>query len=330
MPTQPARWVVNESQYPSFEHAIKEWMVIIDAYLTELRVQIPDRIMLAAQEFVERGIVKIEGDTKENYFVRPWFQFVHQAIHRWYKEKYGSALHRPDEVFLGACEILGSLFRLRVPRNLRRDGEPGKTVWIVFPIDLQDEEDPANWLVNPPNLSAFESETRRHALDEVVSVARLLRVIHNDLMTAKKPDDISQELDNNISVHLMASAERLTEVHRTAFGIACWEAHQTVEKSLKLLGRQYRGQHRKTHELMQLFRDIQDSVTGIDEDLLQKMPTKNRVSEMRAGEGTSVGPQVAYQIYRISLDVTAQCTSAMQRDIRARNAAFLLKMPPWA
>lgn len=320
----------DESQYASFERAIREWMVPIDARLTESRVQIPDRVMLAAQEFVEYCILEIEGDTKEDYFVRPWFQFIHRTIQRWYKEKYGSALHRPDDVFLGACEILGSLFQLRVPRHLRRDGEPGKTVWIVFPIDLQDEEDPTNWLVNPPNLSALESATRRHALDEVVSVARLLRVIHNDLMTAKKPDDISQELGNNISAHLMASAERLTDSHRPAFGLACWEAHQAVEKALKLLGRQYRGKHRKAHEIMQLFRDIQDSVTGIDEFLLQGMPARNRIIEMRAGEGASVETQEAYQIYRISLDVTAQCTSAMQRDIWARNAALLVKMPPWA
>jgi len=149
-------------------------------------------------------------------------------------------------------------------------------------------------------------------------------------MTAKRSDDISQELGNNISVHLMASAAHLTEGHRPAFGIACWEAHQAVEKSLKLLGRQYRGEHRKTHELMHLICDIQDSVTGIDRDLLQKMPRQNRIVEMRAGEGATVETEEAYQIYRTSLNVTAQCTSAMQRDIQARNAAFLLKMPPWA
>ncbi len=142
----------DEPKNASFERAIREWMVPIDAHLSDLRIPIPDRVLLAAHEFVEYCILEINGDTKENYLFRPWFRFIHRTIRRWYEKKYGAALHRPDEVFLGVCEILGALFRLRVPTHLRRDGEPGKTIWIVLPIDLQAEEDPGK-LVGQPSQS---------------------------------------------------------------------------------------------------------------------------------------------------------------------------------
>lgn len=116
----------NESKNALFEQAVREWMTLIDARLSNLRVPIPDRILLAAHEFVDVCILDIDG-------------FVHRAITRWYR----------------------------------------------------------------------------------------------------------QELARNISSHLMASAERMTEVRQPAFGLACWESHQAVEKALKLLGRQYRGKHKK-------------------------------------------------------------------------------------
>lgn len=321
--------VNNELGKKLFEWAIREWMIPIDKYLSDQRVPIPDRIWAAAHEFVDYCIIEIEGDTKEDFLFRPWFQFVHRVIRRWYEEKYGAALHRPDDVYLGACEIFGSLFQLRVPAYLWRDGETGKTGWMVLPVDLQAEEDPANWLVNPPNLGALDHETRRHALEEIVIVSGLLRVIHNDLMTVKKPDEISHELANNIASHLMASAERLTKSRKPAFGLACWESHQAVEKALKLLRRQHGGEPQKTHEIMQLFQDVSDSVTGIDEPLLEQMPEQHRIIEMRAGEGSSVDVQEAYRLYRLGLQITAQCTSAMPHGIWMRNAALEFRKPPW-
>jgi hypothetical protein len=319
----------DESKDVSFERTIKEWMVPIDSQLTKLRVPIPDRVDLAAQEFVEFCILDIKGDSKEDYLLRRWFRFVYRTVRRWYEDKYSAALRRPDLFFVGACEILGSLFRLRVPMHLRRDGEPGKAFWLVFPVDLQEEDDPASWLVNPPNLAALEPEARKHVLDEVATVARLLRLIRSDLLTAETPDEIAGELADNISSHLMASAERLIEPRQPAFGLACWEAHQAVEKALKLLGRQYRGTHKKMHELMLLFHDVAGLITGVDDSLLGQMPSQSRIIEMRAGEGASVDAEEAHHLYRLGLEITAQCVGAMKRNTVMRNTAFLIQKPPW-
>ncbi len=107
----------DESKNVSFEHVIKESMEAIDSYLTELQVPIPGRVDLAAHEFVEFCILDVKGDTKKDYLLRPWFRFVYRTVRRWYEDKYGAALHRPDAFFEGACEILGSLFRLQVPMH---------------------------------------------------------------------------------------------------------------------------------------------------------------------------------------------------------------------
>ncbi len=160
-------------------------------------------------------------------------------------------------------------------------------------------------------------------------MARFIRVIYNDLMTAKISDEVSHELATNISSHLMSAAERLTESHQSAFGLACWETHQAVEKALKLLGRQHRGEYQKTHEIIRLFRDVSDFGSSIDESLLAQMPAKNRIIEMRSGEGASVDAHEAYRFYRLGIEITAQCTNAMVREIWMRNASFQFRMPPW-
>lgn len=325
---RPVNQNVNEKFEPaSLEQAIRMCIAPIDAYLVDLRVPIPDRVLDAARMFVDHCVIEIKGDSKDDYIQKGWFQFIFRTTRSWYEEKYGSALKRPEAVLVGACEIEGSSFQLHVPIIVRRAGEPGQTVWLVFPVDLQPEENVATWFVSPPNFDVFEASIRTSALENASAVGGLLRRIHSDLMTAKRPDDIA--LAEKIQSHLVASAQYLTEPRRPVFGLAVWESHQAVESALKLLNRQYRGQHSNTHELLDLFHDVSGFVSGIHEDALRKMPSQRRAIKMRAGEGAPVSPEHAYKIYRMSLNLTTQLVSAMPREIVMRNAQFHLKKAPF-
>lgn len=313
----------------SFEEAINLCVVPIDEHLSERRVPIPDRVLQAALIFVENNIVDIRGDSKDDFIQKEWFQFIFRTIRGWYENKYGAALNRLDQFLIGACEIAGAFFQIRVPRILRRVEKPGETVWVVFPIDLQPEEDPRKWFVAPPNFDALDASVGNAALKTSEMTGKILRSIHCDLMMAERPDDISSALASKIQAHVRLAAEHLTDVSNQIFGLVAWESHQAIESALKLLTRQLKGSHATHHDLVQLFHGVGGSVANVDEAALQKMPSSKRIIEMRAGEGCPVNAQEAYEIYETSIELTSQVTAAMPGKFRMKNAAFLIKKAPF-
>src|SRR5207247_658179 len=129
---------------------------------------------------------------------------------------------------IGACELAGAFFEIQVPVILRRLQEPGETIWLVFPIDLQPEEDPMSWFVAPPNFTTLESALRITSVEQAAKTGGLLRRIHSDLMTAKRPDAIAIGLGEKIQSHINSAAKHLTDRRKPMFGLAVWESHQAV------------------------------------------------------------------------------------------------------
>jgi len=97
---------------------------------------------------------------------------------------------------------------------------------------------------------------------------------------------------------------------------------------LKLLARQRKGEHLPIHELKTLNRDL-SSVGGVtvSERLVDKLPTKDRVLQMRASEGPAVGLLEAWKTYRFAARFVKECASAMPRKYGLRNAQSLLRKP---
>src|SRR4051794_30877389 len=104
----------------SFEDAIRICVVPIDEHLAELHVPIPDRVLQASLLFVQHNIQGIEGDSKEDFIGKGWFKAIFQTIRSWYEEKYGPALKKPKPRLIGACKMVGGIFRLEIPITLTR------------------------------------------------------------------------------------------------------------------------------------------------------------------------------------------------------------------
>ena len=314
----------------SFEDAIRTCVIPIDEHLAELRIPVPDRVLRAALLFVEYNIQGIKGDSKDDFIQKSWFQFIFRTIRSWYEERYGAAVKRPEAFLLGACEVAGAFFEIRVPVTLVQAERPGETIWLVFPTDLQPEEKPSTWFVAPPNFDALEPSSRDAALHSAITIGHLLRSIHSDLMTAKRPDDVAVALAAKIQSHLRTAVAHLADHRNPMFGLSAWESHQAVESALKLLSHQITGCYQKIHDLTALFREVPGSLLGHKEEAaVRKMPTHKRVIQMRAGDGAPVGAAEVYELYRTSLDLTAQIVAVMPREIRMRNARFLLKKAPF-
>jgi hypothetical protein len=322
--------VIEKSEPTSFEDAIRTCVAPIDDYLGELRVPIPDRVLRAALLFLEHNVQEIRGDSKDDFIEKIWFRFIYQTIHSWYQQKYGAALKRPAASLTGACEVSGSFFEICVPVILVRPEKPGQTIWLIFPIDLQPEENPASWFVAPPNFDAFESSARNTLLRSAITTAHLLRSIHCDLMTTNYPDQFATALAAKIQSHLSTSAAHLTHPRNPMFGLSVWESHQAVESALKLLTQQITGKYQKLHDLIALCRDVPGQVLSTTtETLVKKMPGHRRIIQIRAGESRPVRAADAYKFYRTSLDLTAEIIAVMPRAVRMQNAQFLLKKAPF-
>lgn len=315
---------------PELAEIVREEMHTIDAILIEAQVPIRDRTLKAACIFVECCILEVKGATKENMFLEPWFKTIYQAAQSWYQEKYGSALERatPDAL-LGACVILGAPFALKVPRTLTRVQKEGETAWLLFPVDVQEDEDPLSWIVQPPNLQALEG--KQELSDEVAEIGTLLRTINVNLMTVEVADPVCAGLSSNVATHLGVSAEHIVESRRRTLGLACWEAHQAVEKALKLFIRHSGGAPHKTHDLVDLNRQAGRGATPaqlLTPTVVSRIPGHQRIIEIRTSEGL-VEFEEAYQTYMSALQLVSDCVAAIPRKVTMRNARFLLKKPPW-
>ncbi len=320
----------EETDNPKYlEDVLTGWLEEMDKAQSAVNEPIPHRAIAAACLFVEHEIVGIEGDTKENFMTRPWFKKLYTAVYNWYFQKYGSATKQADDPFRGVALFSGVPFNLRIPRTLSGVGEPGELDWLQFPVDVQSGENPLLWIQKPPNFKAMSETERTDLCNQVSEVGTCLRTIRIDLNCAKRPDHESDALANKVIPHLQSAADHILRHTSSGLGLAAWDAHQAVESVLKLLSRQQRGDHRKTHATSRLFEDL-GKTSAKEVDLIRELPDAKRIVEMRAGEGNEVGLLEAHGIYMCALRAVWHFAGALNRGkYRVHNASFLLKKAPW-
>lgn len=321
----------SDNSSRDFESELKKWLENIDSQLAKNGTPIPTRPFQAAAAFVKLAVVEIEGDTKDDYISKPWFKPIYESVERWYRHRFGAAFEsQSKESMTGACMILDDVFEINVPNTLRKIEKEGETAWLIFPTDVQEGENPSDWLVRPPNLEILQPEDKVKVLREVEAIGSRLRQIYVDLMTAERPDELAIALANKILPQLEQAAVYLIEPHRRNLGLACWEAHQGAEHALKLLCRQKSGKHRHTHDLKSLHQDIASNDAGfLNSYILDGLPSGKEITKIRGGERGNINVYRAYSMYRTFLDLTASCTSTLERKLRLKNAGFLLRKAPF-
>jgi|APThiThiocy_cv2_1041547.scaffolds.fasta_scaffold61075_1 HEPN domain-containing protein len=308
----------------TIDQVIGSWLPAIDAELHG--TPIPDRCMPAAFIFMERIVLEVRGDDKADFFTKPWFKPIYQSIVAWYRKHYGAAFDRRPNDLRGACDFLGAIFELRVPRTLSRVETEDETAWLIFPEGLWESELSSDWIARPPNLALLDVKDRDSLLQDVTIVGCQLRTIFVNLME-RNSDEVMHELIRMVLPHLSGAAASLVEQPAHNLGLACWDAHQAVEKILKALSRQQFGNHRHTHNIKRLRDDVARSGLALPDDaLLNCIPNDRRIVAIRSGE-SRVGCPEAYQIYRSCLEATAICAAAITRKYPFHDFQLLLRKP---
>jgi HEPN domain-containing protein len=321
---RPSRMELDEG----LKQLVIEWVEGIDERLAAQNVPLESRVLLASALFAEHAIIDVPTEVKRQFFASPDFRPFYQFINGWYANKYGAALKGQGfGGLIGTVLHRGVPFELHIPSTTSKVETPGESAWLQFPASVSDGEVPTSWLVAPPNLEQMPTDEKEDFTRRIVATGTALRTIRLNLMTATLTDDTSREWKRHIVPHLTAAAKHIKE---HAAGIACWEVHLAVEKSLKLMALQKTGIYAKIHDLRKLLAQCPaDLGKAVDASLLDVLPEEKAIMQLRYGEGVSIALEKVYEIYDAGLSVVAQCTGVLQRNAKIHDAAFLIKKPPF-
>ena len=202
-------------------------------------------------------------------------------------DRYAAALKTEEDNAVALVLIFHATFRVKVPLALFAPRENNR-IWVTLPNEVLPGEEVLKWILNPPNLQTMDTQELKELSDRVTEVATATRSIRTNLMTADDPTKDLQALISSIPLHIERSVEDILIGDDASIGLAVWEMHLAVEKSFKLLIRQYGGTPSNIHDLIRLSEvAVQVSGVTVDSTALAKLPSHREAIQARYGERRS-------------------------------------------
>jgi HEPN domain-containing protein len=297
----------------SLSSVIAERLPTLDSILASNDVALTERPFLATVDFARAFVLEIKDGDKQwtpdlespQFVTDQWFRALDQEIESWYRQRYGAAFEKsPPRTGSGLVLIWGTPFGLKVPVTVVRPGTPGRTVWVSFPDSVLDTEDPASWVVSPPNLGAMSDSDLEKFTAECKEISSLLRSIMAKLMGIQLSNPVVQGFLNGVRFHVEVAAEHIIrERHEGVAPRAYWEIQMACECAYKALLQQKSGSFIQTHDLFLLHDKAEPYGLAIKRDILKKLPRWKDMIELRYGQ--TVDPAITgfYEAYRIMLRV---------------------------
>jgi HEPN domain len=315
---------------------VGEWMEVIDHWLVQRNMPLSNRVFSACTLFAQHAIESFsngageETDTEElrkHFPMSESFQGIYLEIQNWYKNRYGKALESASNWTVdGVVMFAGVMFQIAVPIIRREPSSSPNEAVAHFAEKIELGEDPLRWVIEPPNWNAFPNTDKQHAEDQAKVVASQLRRIRIYFMTAECADSDSEALRADVPAHLDAAARHLIETNR--FGLAVWDAHQAVEKTLKLLIRQQGQTPPNIHELTKLWPLVlSTSARTIGAIDFSGLPSGKDAVAARYGEGVQIAIGDAYSTYRSALSVVSSCTEALAFKYKIADSRMTIRKP---
>ncbi len=310
---------------------VREQLTVIDEVLSARGTSLIQRPLDAATIFVSECIVAIEGDTKDDYWGKKWFADIYRWTEEWYSERYGDALkNEGKDNAKGIARVYGTPFALDIPLTLTEPEDPGKTVWLILPIEVMPKEKPVDWLLPKPNLQQLSEKQLTQLTEEIEFVATALRAINVNLMTAEYPTSSLQMLGGGIPAHLKKAAQDILTGKPEQISVSFWEIHLAIEKAIKVFLKQKDQNPPNIHDLPKLrgMADLIVDSTGLN-SCFDQCPSDKEAIKYRYGESDNISTEKAIQFYFNSLRIIVFYTKELRRKYVMNNARFLIKSPPW-
>lgn len=310
---------------------IPDYLPDLDGVLTKMNVELSARPLRAASMFVKYFVRDIKGDTKEEYFTRPWFAVIYAVTHGWYVAKYGEGFDRSDPGFPAVIQIHDWPYLVHVPFTHPEPGDEPDTVWMSFDVRLGRDEAPRKWIQHAPNLVAL---SKREAMRLDRDLARLtdqVRTIHVYFMTSQ--DAATPRFDELRNVALLALRNAAGHIQKNtphSLALALWEINYALENALKALIDQAGAKFSYVHDLRVLLEEAaRAGRRPFPKSALAFMPSAKRVMKHRYGKSVPGGRAEVVRAYGLALDRLVRIGARLDRDLQLEHASFLLKRPPW-
>lgn len=305
------------------------WLPHIDAMLAEEGASLSSRPLTAASIMVEDIIISIEGDSKDDFFIKPWFEPIYRTTLDWYKGRYGKALASGSKSMgIGVFTAHGTPFEIRVPLGLSKTEKPDELVRVTLPNGVLPEENVRDWVTTPPNWLSLSAEELSEIDDQITSVGQRIRSIHMDLISVEFKDDKARDLAETIEPHIYEGASKIASRDYAELRLAFWEIHIATEKAMKLALIQHGLDAPKTHDLCDLRDLLASQGTILNQDTLKLLPGQEEVIDLRYGIGQK-NLSEAMTAYESMLDIVSACTASMERQLKYDNPSALMQIPFW-
>lgn len=321
----------------SIASAIAERLPALDSILASEEISLDERPFRAALYFAQFFVLEIrDGDRQwtpdlesPDFVAEKWFRALYQEIESWYRNRYGAALEQsPPTVVNGFVLIWGTPFALKVPVTVTTPGRPGKTVWVSFPDSVLENENPASWLVAPPNLSAMSDFEQEEVVVQCKEIASLLRSIRVKMMGITG-NSVVQGFINGVRLHVEVASEHVVREQRGgATPRAYWELQMACECAYKALAQGRGGSFRETHDLFLLHDDVESYGLAVSRELLKKLPRWKTMVELRYGQVADPAIASFYEAYKTMLQVVDAVLAPIVI-FGVGKASFEISKAPW-
>lgn len=325
---------MTEDQKPkSLTDVIADFLPLIDELLSAQEVKVTLRPIRAAIMFVDDVVISISGDEKgksTDYVAKPWFAVIYHYVEKWYQEQYGAAFKRDESgIAIGTAFVRDLPIELRVPLTRMRVETPNETSWLCFPIEVETDENPLDWLVSPPNLERLESNEKSDLIAQATAVATELRALQLNLMGMEPSDSEVRGLLDGVLAEFESCAQNILRNDTSGRGSALWSLQMATERILKAFAKHKNGSFKEIHNLFILYDDVAVHLSGIKRDLLKKLPRDKQAITDRYGLGGTPTLSELKDAYRSALELSAAISRLFKRKISLGGSRFLLKRPPW-
>ncbi len=310
---------------------IYHYMPLIDERLRVSETQLSQRDFHAATIIVKELILEVSNDdNKDDFAEKPWFAVIFHHARSWYRETYGEAFDRDHtDKSLGLVLIRDIPVELIVPMTRSRVETPNETAWLSFPIKVEDDENPLDWLKRAPNLALLDEAERQQARHDAALIATALRSMQMNFLGIEPNDDTVSGLLGGVRAEFETAANKILRPGSVDRASALWTIHMAVERTLKAFAQHKTGAFHEIHNLFELFDDVIPHGITANRSLLKKLPRDREVISDRYGlRGTPPIGEV-YEAYKAALKIVGDVSPSFHRKLNVGGARFLIRKAPW-